>query len=123
MISFKISQNNIKSFEKKHGKVNNSSLLTAVKINFLSPNPYLFWFTVGGAYLVAGTLNESIAFIFFSLFFLIAAKILVAYIAVYFSQFLSSDGYPALMKFLAILMSLFGFNLLYQSYDMINSLT
>ena len=122
-ISFKMSRNNKNDFEKKYAKVNNSSLWTAVRINFLSPNPYLFWFTVGGAYLVSGTLNESIAFIFFSLFFLITAKILVAYIAVYFSKFLSSYGYTALMKFLAMLMSLFGFSLLYKSYMMLIGVT
>ena len=36
------------SFSASNGS--NSSLLTAIKVNFLSPNPYLFWFTVGGTY-------------------------------------------------------------------------
>jgi hypothetical protein len=30
-----------------------NSLFTAVKINLLNPGPYLFWFTVGGSYIVA----------------------------------------------------------------------
>src|SRR5690625_1756253 len=30
------------------------SLMEAVKVNFLNPGPYLFWFTVGGAYILLG---------------------------------------------------------------------
>jgi len=120
-MSMKMFRNNKNYLVTKYKAGNNNSLWTAVRINFLSPNPYLFWFTAGGAYLVSGTLNQSIAFIFFSLFFLIAAKILVAYIAVHFSQFLSSDGYLSLMKFLALLMAVFGFILLYKSYATVSS--
>ncbi len=68
-MSIKMFRNNKNYLVTKHETGNNNSLWTAVRINFLSPNPYLFWFTVGGAYLVSGTLNQSIAFIFFSLFF------------------------------------------------------
>src|SRR4051812_15590758 len=32
-----------------------SSLATAVKLNFVNPGPYLFWFTVGGSYIIRGT--------------------------------------------------------------------
>jgi threonine/homoserine/homoserine lactone efflux protein len=40
-----------------------SSLGTAVKVNLLNPGPYLFWFTVGGSYIVRGTTTESMVFV------------------------------------------------------------
>ena len=43
------------------------SLATAIKVNLLSPNPYLFWFTVGGTYIVLGTKTESIVFVLVSI--------------------------------------------------------
>ena len=39
------------------------SLEVAIKVTLLSPNPYLFWFTVGGTYLVIGTKTQSVVFI------------------------------------------------------------
>jgi hypothetical protein len=40
-----------------------ASLGTAVKVNLLNPGPYLFWFTVGGSYIVRGTTTESLVFV------------------------------------------------------------
>jgi threonine/homoserine/homoserine lactone efflux protein len=48
------------------------SLETAIKVNFLSPNPYSFWLTVGGTYLALGTKSQSAAFIVVSISTLVA---------------------------------------------------
>ena len=40
-----------------------SSFATAVKVNLLNPGPYLFWFTVGGNYIIRGSTVESLVFV------------------------------------------------------------
>lgn len=91
------------------------SFWMAVRVNFLNPSPYLFWFTIGGSYLLRGTPVESGAFIVFSIGFLILSKVLVAFIALYFRGFLSSKGYTFVMKGLALLMAGFGLQLLFNA--------
>lgn len=58
------------------GKLNaQNSLFTAVKVNVLSPGPYVFWFTVGGSYIIRGSLLESIIFVVTAIGTLIASKL------------------------------------------------
>jgi len=56
----------------------NSTLTTAVKVNFLSPNPYLFWFIVGGTYIARGTTDEVVTFIVVFLASLVLSKMAIA---------------------------------------------
>ena len=84
------------------------SLLTAVKINLLSPAPYLFWFTVGGSYIIRGSLLESITFVVTAVGTLIASKILVALLAARFFSSLESRGYLLAMRLLAGALIWFG---------------
>jgi len=85
-----------------------NSLATAVKINFLNPGPYLFWFTVGGSYLIRGSTAEGLVFVVTSIGALIAAKIAVAVLAVRFFPSLESRGYLLTMKLLAGALVWFG---------------
>lgn len=85
-----------------------SSLITAVKLNFLNPGPYLFWFTVGGSYIVRGSTSESIVFVVTAIGSLIAAKVLVAVLAVRFLPSLEGRGYLLTMKLLAGTLAWFG---------------
>ena len=85
-----------------------SSLAMAVKVNFLNPGPYLFWFTVGGSYLIRGSTAESLVFVVTSIAALIVAKIAVAVLAVRFFPSLESRGYVLTMKFLAATLVWFG---------------
>lgn len=85
-----------------------SSLATAVKVNFLNPGPYLFWFTVGGSYIIRGSAAESLVFVVTSIRTLIAAKIAVAVLAVRCFPSLESRGYLLTMKFLAGTLVWFG---------------
>jgi threonine/homoserine/homoserine lactone efflux protein len=84
------------------------SLATAVKLNFLNPGPYLFWFTVGGSYIIRGTAFESAVFVVTAIGALIASKIAMAVIASKFLPALESRAYFLVMKFLAATMVGFG---------------
>ncbi len=94
-----------------------ASLATAIKVNLLSPYPYLFWFTVGGAYLARGTQAESISFVAVVLTTLVLSKMLIAWIASNFRSLLDSTAYLWLMRVLGGVLSIFGLLLLYQSYN------
>jgi threonine/homoserine/homoserine lactone efflux protein len=94
-----------------------TSFATAIKINFLNPNPYLFWFTVGGAYLARGSQAESIAFVVVVLGTLMISKVAVAWIASNFRGLLDSDAYLWVMRILGGALSIFGFLLLNQAYQ------
>jgi threonine/homoserine/homoserine lactone efflux protein len=84
------------------------SLATAVKVNFVNPGPYLFWFTVGGSYIIRGTVLQSAVFVVASIGALILAKVAVAVLASRFLPALESRGYLLAMKFLAATMAGFG---------------
>lgn len=84
------------------------SFATVLKINFLSPAPYLFWFTVGGNYLIRGSTTESAVFVTTAIGALIATKVAVAVLAVRFFPSLESRGYALTMKFLAATLVWFG---------------
>ena len=85
-----------------------NSLATAVKVNFLNPGPYLFWFTVGGSYIIRGSTAESLVFVVTSIGALIASKIAVAVLALRFFSSLESRGYLRMMKLLAAALVWFG---------------
>ena len=99
-----------------------TSLTTAIKVNLLSPNPYLFWFTVGGSYLARGSQVQSTAFVMVAIGTLVLAKMAVAWIASNCREWLDSQAYLGVMRLLAALLSIFGFLMLYQSYVLYNHL-
>ena len=78
-----------------------SSLLTAVKVNLLNPGPYLFWFTVGGSYLIRGTASESSVFVVTAIGTLIAAKFAMALLASKFLPAFEGRGHLLTMRVLA----------------------
>jgi len=92
------------------------SLAIAIKVNLLSPNPYIFWFTVGGAYLARGNQIESTLFVVVAIGTLVLSKMVVAWVASNFRDLLDSQAYLWVMRVLGGLLSIFGFLLLYQSY-------
>jgi threonine/homoserine/homoserine lactone efflux protein len=85
-----------------------TSFLTAVKINLLNPGPYLFWFTVGGSYIIRGSSLERTVFVVTAIGSLIASKILVALLAARFFSSLESRGYLLVMRLLAGTLIWFG---------------
>ena len=96
-----------------------ASLWTAVKVNLLNPGPYLFWFTVGGSYIVRGTTTESLVFVVTAIGTLIASKIAVALLAANFLPSLESRGYLATMKVLAAILAVFGLLSLAAAYQLV----
>jgi len=96
-----------------------SSLLTAVKVNFLSPNPYLFWFTVGGTYFALGATNEAIAFVLVFLSSLVLSKIAIALVASKFRESLESRAYLWIMRALGLALGVFAISFLIKSYRLL----
>ena len=96
-----------------------TSLATAIKVNLLSPSPYLFWFTVGGAYLASGSQAESVAFVVVAIGALVLAKMVVAWVASNFRELLDSQAYVWVMRVLGGLLSISGFLLLNQSFNVL----
>ena len=87
-------------------------------MNLLNPGPYLFWFTVGGSYIVRGTTAESVMFVVTAIGTLIASKIAVALLAANFLPSLESRGYLLTMKALAALLAVFGLLSLRTAYQL-----
>jgi len=100
-------------------KGSSSSLLTAVKVNFLSPNPYLFWFTVGGTYFALGATNEAIAFVLVFLTSLVLSKIAIALVASKFRESLESRTYLWIMRVLGLALGVFAISFLIKSYELL----
>lgn len=96
---------------------NPESLSTAIKINLLSPYPYLFWFTVGGTYISLGSLEQSAAFIIIAISTLVLSKMFIAWIASNFRQLLEGKVYLWVMRILALSLSIFGILLLIKAYN------
>jgi threonine/homoserine/homoserine lactone efflux protein len=96
-----------------------TSLGTAIKVNLLSPNPYLFWFTVGGTYLARGNQAESVAFVVVAIGTLVLAKMVVAWVASNFRELLDSQAYLWVMRILGGMLLIFGLLMLNQSYNVL----
>ena len=92
-----------------------TSLTTAIKINLLSPNPYLFWFTVGGTYILQGTSVEAVVFVFVSIATLVLSKMAVALVAANFRDLLDSHAYLWAMRILGLMLGIFGLLFLIKS--------
>jgi small neutral amino acid transporter SnatA (MarC family) len=63
---------------------------------------------VGGTYLILGTQIQSIVFIAVSVGTLVVSKMVMAWVATNFREFLDSSAYVVVMKFLGLLLAAFG---------------
>ena len=99
----------------------NSSLFTAIKVNFLSPNPYLFWFSVGGTYIAQGAIDEAIAFIAVFLLSLTLSKMAIALLASNFREVLSGVVYLWVMRILGVALGVFAVAFIGQSYELLQT--
>jgi len=90
------------------------SIMKGVLVNFLSPNPYIFWLTVGAPTLVQ-TWQESVwaSAGFLLLFYsgLVGGKIACALITGHSRRWLTGTAYRNLMRALAVLLVVFAFRL------------
>lgn len=94
------------------------SLKEAIKVNILNPNPWLFWFTVGGGYISSGTTLETTLFASTFLSSLVLSKIFVAFFAGRSRNILGSKTYIWVLKGLGFILGMFGIAFLINSYEL-----
>jgi threonine/homoserine/homoserine lactone efflux protein len=78
--------------------------------NFLSPNPYVFWMTVGATTIMNGYRIDIMAVVFFLASFyicLVGVKITLATIVDRFKSFLSSNAYLYILKAMGLALLVF----------------
>jgi threonine/homoserine/homoserine lactone efflux protein len=96
-------------------KTDPRSLKKGVLVNFLNPNPYLFWLTFGGPFILklreAGRLAP-FAFFFSFYLSLIGSTVFLALIAGKSRTLLKSRAYLFVMRALALSLALFAFLLI-----------
>jgi threonine/homoserine/homoserine lactone efflux protein len=88
------------------------SLKKGVIANFLNPNPYLFWISIGGPLVIkAGTPNiiGGLAFVVPFYILLVGSKCTIAVLTGRSRGFLKSSHYIITMRLLGIILFIFGF--------------
>jgi len=88
------------------------SFRKGIMANFLSPNPYLFWFTVGAPIMVkAAEQGISLSLIFLTSFYILmlGIKVILAIVVGKSKSFLSGPVYINIMRSLGILLLFFAF--------------
>jgi threonine/homoserine/homoserine lactone efflux protein len=100
----------IKNFDPDLKKPRSRSLGKGIITNFLNPNPYLFWMTIGAPTIVKGY-GENVLlpmlFVFSFYLFLVGSKIIVAMIVDKSKVLVNSNVYIIAMRILAVILLLF----------------
>lgn len=97
------------------------SIKKGIITNFLNPNPYIFWFTVGTPAMIAGwNINPAFPAVYIAGFFssLIGIRIIMSVIVSRSIKFLNSKSYLIVSKILSIILILFGLKLLLQGFQL-----
>lgn len=93
------------------------SIKKGIITNFLNPNPYIFWFTVGAPSIVKGwDISPFVAFAYLAGFFscLIGIRVVMSIAVGRSGKFINSKGYFLISKILSIVLIIFGIKLLIQ---------
>ncbi len=83
------------------------SFSKGIIVNFLSPNPYLFWITVGGPTMVKGWAEYQLAAVMFVIVFwicLVGSKMFMAVLTGTSRHRISGRPYLCLMRILGLLL-------------------
>jgi len=96
-------------------KTENSSLVTAVKINILNPGPYIFWLTIGSSYILMGSEVDAAVFIFCAIFSLCVTKFVVAVVIMKLGEHFNPRVYSIVLRSLAVPLLFFSVQLLIAS--------
>jgi len=91
----------------------NSSLATAIKINFLNPAPYIFWLTIGSSYIFMGSNFDALVFIVFTLFSLCITKFAVALVIKALGEQFNPRVYSLVLKSFSVPLLIFSGQLLF----------
>lgn len=120
LIAFKIFTTNTKP------ETNNStsppSFITAVKLNLINPSPYLFWGTVGGAYLAKASVKDAGIFIVVMLATLAITKFSVAKSIKIMGKTFNTRAYSFLLKALALLLIGFAIKLGIEGFESLQTI-
>lgn len=98
------------------------SIRKGVITNFLNPNPYIFWFTVGTPMIIRGWKSSpAAAFVYLGGFLLtlIGIRVLLTLLIHKSREFLNSAGYIIVSKILSIVLMLFSLKLCLQGIDLL----
>ena len=99
------------------------SVRKSALVNFLSPNPYLFWISVGSPIILqansAGTVSV-VAFLTGFYICLIGGKIMVGVLAYSSQGFFKGRSYVWLMRFLGALLLIYAFVMLHGGWLLLN---
>ena len=100
----------VKNFDPDLKKPRSNSLGKGIITNFLNPNPYLFWMTIGAPTVVRGY-NENVIrpllFVTSFYLFLVGSKIIVALLVDRSKVLVKSNVYIIAMRILAVILVLF----------------
>jgi len=99
-----------------------ASFMTAVKLNLINPAPYLFWGTVGGAYLARASITDAGTFIVVMLATLAITKFGVAKSIKIMGDKFSNSFYTYLLKVLALLLIGFAIKLGLDGYEILHDI-
>jgi threonine/homoserine/homoserine lactone efflux protein len=92
------------------GNADPQSLKTGLITNFLSPNPYIFWMTVGSSTILNGyRVNIMAVVLFLASFYicLVGTKISLAIAVDKFKSFMSSSAYLYILKIMGLVLLVF----------------
>ena len=95
-------------------EVKAQSFRKGIITNFLNPNPYLFWITVGAPSVLKGYKISLLSALFFILgfyFFLVGSKIIIVLVVDKSKSFLKSNAYIYIIRALGLI--LFTFSIIY----------
>ena len=96
------------------------SLKKGIIVNFLNPNPYIFWLTIGAPTVIRGmdvSLNAAVFFVAAMYVFLVGSKIIITLITGKSRLFLKSRSYVITIKSLGLALLIFAMVFLYQALE------
>jgi threonine/homoserine/homoserine lactone efflux protein len=97
------------------GAADSRSVLKGTLVNFLSPNPYLFWLTIGGPKVVEAWMDSALAVVEFLVGFyvcLVGSKVIMAIVAARSKHLLAGKAYRYVMRILGVALIVLAFVLL-----------
>lgn len=97
------------------GVADSRSVLKGTLVNFLSPNPYLFWLTIGGPKVVEAWMDSALAVVEFLVGFyvcLVGSKVIMAIVAARSKHLLAGKAYRYVMRILGVALIILAFVLM-----------
>ena len=91
-------------------------LVGMLKVNILNPNPYLFWITVGGAYIDNNEPLVAVNFVLVLLVMIVLSKVLIACVTRVFKEQVKGRLYLWITRGLGLVLATYGGIFLRKSY-------